>query len=104
MTRITHLNPRRQHWRQLLQPYCHSPVSALGTQAADIVVGQVAPLSGVLASTGKDMVLGAKSASTTSTPRAGSMAISSNTSCLMMAGLMKPCVDGRMIENTKLLP
>jgi len=28
--------------------------------AADIVVGQVAPLSGVLASTGRDMVLGAK--------------------------------------------
>lgn len=32
----------------------------LATQAADIVVGQVAPLTGVLASTGRDMVLGAK--------------------------------------------
>ncbi|HEY0845096.1 MAG TPA: ABC transporter substrate-binding protein, partial [Noviherbaspirillum sp.] len=33
-------------------------ISAAG--ADDIVVGQVAPLSGVLADTGKDMVLGAK--------------------------------------------
>ncbi|HYC43231.1 MAG TPA: ABC transporter substrate-binding protein [Noviherbaspirillum sp.] len=34
---------------------------AFGTMAADdIVIGQVAPLSGVLADTGKDMVLGAK--------------------------------------------
>jgi branched-chain amino acid transport system substrate-binding protein len=32
----------------------------LTAPAADIVVGQVAPLSGVLASTGRDMVLGAK--------------------------------------------
>ncbi len=31
-----------------------------GVQAAEVVVGQVAPLSGVLASTGKQMVLGAK--------------------------------------------
>lgn len=33
---------------------------ATGASAADIVVGQVAPLSGVLASTGRDMVLGAR--------------------------------------------
>ncbi|MFC5300996.1 ABC transporter substrate-binding protein [Azospira restricta] len=33
---------------------------ALAASAADIVVGQVAPLTGVLASTGRDMVLGAK--------------------------------------------
>ncbi len=31
-----------------------------GVQSAEVVVGQVAPLSGVLASTGKQMVLGAK--------------------------------------------
>lgn len=30
----------------------------LPAQAADIVIGQIAPLSGVLASTGKQMVLG----------------------------------------------
>lgn len=59
MTRITHLNPRRQHWRQLLAVLSLACLS-WSTQAADIVVGQVAPLSGVLASTGKDMVLGAK--------------------------------------------
>jgi ABC-type branched-subunit amino acid transport system substrate-binding protein len=35
-------------------------VLATGASAADIVVGQVAPLSGVLASTGRDMVLGAR--------------------------------------------
>ena len=38
-------------------------VFALGggsVQAADIVIGQAAPLSGTLASTGKEMVLGAK--------------------------------------------
>lgn len=34
--------------------------TAYTTNAADIVIGQVAPLSGVLASTGRDMVLGAK--------------------------------------------
>lgn len=34
--------------------------SSLSIQAADIVIGQVAPLSGVLASTGRDMVLGAR--------------------------------------------
>lgn len=34
------------------------PISTAG--AEDIVIGQVAPLTGVLASTGKDMVLGAK--------------------------------------------
>ncbi|MFA7291381.1 MAG: ABC transporter substrate-binding protein [Rhodocyclaceae bacterium] len=33
---------------------------SLGANAADIVIGQVAPLSGVLASTGRDMVLGAR--------------------------------------------
>lgn len=35
-------------------------LAALSAHAADIVIGQVAPLSGVLASTGRDMVLGAK--------------------------------------------
>lgn len=35
-------------------------VTTLSAHAADIVIGQVAPLSGVLASTGRDMVLGAK--------------------------------------------
>jgi ABC-type branched-subunit amino acid transport system substrate-binding protein len=35
-------------------------LTSLCASAADIVVGQVAPLSGVLASTGRDMVLGAK--------------------------------------------
>ena len=35
-------------------------LSTLTAQAADIVVGQVAPLTGVLASTGRDMALGAK--------------------------------------------
>ncbi len=38
--------------------------------AAEITVGQVAPLSGVLATTGAQMVLGARSISTTSTPPA----------------------------------
>ncbi|HEX5803285.1 MAG TPA: ABC transporter substrate-binding protein [Azospira sp.] len=33
---------------------------ALGASAAELVIGQVAPLSGVLASTGRDMVLGAR--------------------------------------------
>lgn len=35
-------------------------LAALPARAADLVVGQVAPLSGVLASTGRQMVLGAK--------------------------------------------
>lgn len=35
-------------------------LAGVGVQAADIVVGQAAPLSGTLASTGKEMVLGAK--------------------------------------------
>jgi len=40
---------------------CLGASFAFGTMAADdIVIGQVAPLSGVLADTGKDMVLGAK--------------------------------------------
>ena len=42
--------------------------------AADLVVGQVAPLSGVLASTGAQMVLGARSTLTGSMPTAGCMA------------------------------
>lgn len=40
---------------------CLGASLAIGTMAADdIVIGQVAPLSGVLADTGKDMVLGVK--------------------------------------------
>jgi ABC-type branched-subunit amino acid transport system substrate-binding protein len=37
---------------------CAFSFAAFATQGADIVIGQVAPLSGVLADTGKDMVLG----------------------------------------------
>ncbi|MFO1346367.1 MAG: ABC transporter substrate-binding protein [Rhodocyclaceae bacterium] len=38
----------------------HPRACTYAATAADIVVGQVAPLSGVLASTGRDMVAGAR--------------------------------------------
>jgi ABC-type branched-subunit amino acid transport system substrate-binding protein len=48
-----------QHGRRFAATLLIANIS-LGANAADIVIGQVAPLSGVLASTGRDMVLGAR--------------------------------------------
>ncbi len=48
-----------QHSRRLATALAFACIS-FTAQAADIVIGQVAPLSGVLASTGRDMVLGAR--------------------------------------------
>ena len=51
---------RALHWLRMAAG-CMAASVAFGAVASDeIVVGQVAPLSGVLASTGKEMVLGVK--------------------------------------------
>jgi len=63
--------PLRQIGRSIGRAICHAVLRRIAcalllgatlspTFAGDIVIGQVAPLSGVLASTGRDMVLGAR--------------------------------------------
>ncbi|RJF98776.1 ABC transporter substrate-binding protein [Noviherbaspirillum saxi] len=47
-------------WLRLAAAACVASFAVGASYADDIVIGQVAPLSGVLADTGKDMVLGAK--------------------------------------------